>query len=44
MVNWTNCLRTHDWVRDEWAREHGLEGLDGAEFDAHLDAVSSGSR
>ena len=40
VVNWTNCLRTHDWVRDEWAREHGLEGLDGPEFDAHLDAVS----
>ena len=38
-MNWTNCLRTHDWVREEWAREHGLEGLDGAEYDAHLDAV-----
>ena len=30
VVNWTNCLRTHDWVRAEWAREHGLEGLDRA--------------
>ena len=39
VVNWTNCLRTHDWVREEWAHEHGLEGLDGPEFDAHLDAV-----
>ena len=39
VVNWTNCLRTHDWVREEWARDHGLEGLDGAEYDAHLDAV-----
>ena len=39
VVNWTNCLRTHDWVRAEWAREHGLEGLDRPEFDAHLDAV-----
>jgi choline dehydrogenase-like flavoprotein len=38
-INWTNCLRTKPWVRDEWAREHGLEGLDGAEFDRHLDAV-----
>ena len=26
VVNWTNCLRTHDWVRAEWAREHGLDG------------------
>ncbi|MDX6582404.1 MAG: hypothetical protein QOI10_1588 [Solirubrobacterales bacterium] len=39
VVNWTNCLRTHDWVREEWAREHGLDGLDQPEFDAHLDAV-----
>ncbi len=40
VINWTNCLRTHGWVRDEWATEHGLEGLDGADFDAHLDAVA----
>jgi choline dehydrogenase-like flavoprotein len=26
-------------VREQWAREHGLEGLDGPEFDRHLDAV-----
>jgi choline dehydrogenase-like flavoprotein len=38
-VNWTNCLRTYDWVREEWEREHGLEGLAGAEFDRHLDEV-----
>ena len=38
-INWTNCLRTKPWVREEWAREHGLEGLDGPEFDRHLDAV-----
>jgi acyl-CoA reductase-like NAD-dependent aldehyde dehydrogenase/choline dehydrogenase-like flavoprotein len=40
VINWTNCLRTHAWVREEWAGEHGLEGLDGPEFDAHLDAVA----
>ncbi len=40
VVNWTNCLRTYDRVRAEWASEHGLEGLDGPEFDAHLDSVS----
>jgi choline dehydrogenase-like flavoprotein len=39
VVNWTNCLRTPDWVRQEWASEHGLDGVDGADFDAHLDAV-----
>jgi choline dehydrogenase-like flavoprotein len=38
-VNWTNCLRTKPWVREQWAREHGLEGVDGPEFDRHLDAV-----
>jgi choline dehydrogenase-like flavoprotein len=38
-INWTNCLRTRDWVREEWARDHGLEGLDGPDYDAHLDAV-----
>ncbi len=39
IVNWTNCLRTPDWVRNEWATEHGLDGVDGPDFDAHLDAV-----
>jgi choline dehydrogenase-like flavoprotein len=40
-VNWTNCLRTYDWVREDWERTHGLEGLAGAEYDRHLDAVSA---
>ncbi len=34
----TACAPT-DWVRDEWANEFGLEGLDGSDYDAHLDAV-----
>jgi choline dehydrogenase-like flavoprotein len=38
-INWTNCLRTRDWVRAEWADDHGLEGVDGPEYDEHLDAV-----
>lgn len=38
-INWTNCLRTKPWVREQWAREHGLEGLDRPDFDRHLDAV-----
>src|SRR5215207_4240630 len=37
-INWTNCLRTRPWVREEWA-EHGLEGVEGPEYDRHLDAV-----
>jgi choline dehydrogenase-like flavoprotein len=40
-INWTNCLRTKDWVRRQWASEHGLDGVDGPDFDGHLDAVWS---
>jgi choline dehydrogenase-like flavoprotein len=38
-INWMNCLRTKPWVREQWAREHGLEGVDGADYDRHLDTV-----
>lgn len=38
-VNWTNCLRTTPWVRQEWETEHGLEGLSGADYDRHQDAI-----
>ena len=39
VINWTNCLRTKPWVREQWAREHGLEGIDGPDYDRHLDAI-----
>ena len=39
-VNWTNCLRTYPWVREEWEHDFGLEGLAGPEFDRILDTVS----
>jgi choline dehydrogenase-like flavoprotein len=38
-INWQNCVRPPATVRETWARKHGLEGLDGPEFDQHLDAV-----
>ena len=38
-VNWTNCIKTRPAVREEWARVHGLEGLDSPDFDRHLDAI-----
>ena len=38
-INWTNCLRTRPWVREQWAKEFGLEGVDGPEFDRHIDVV-----
>jgi choline dehydrogenase-like flavoprotein len=38
-INWTNSLRTTDTVREQWEGEFGLEGLAGADYDRHLDAV-----
>jgi len=39
VVNWTNSLRTKDWVREQWAREHGLSDVATDAFDRHLDDV-----
>jgi hypothetical protein len=39
VINWTNCLRTYDHVRAEWASAHGLTDLAESDFDRHLDAV-----
>jgi choline dehydrogenase-like flavoprotein len=39
VINWTNCLRTYPWVREQWAAEHGLEGVDGPDYERQLDAV-----
>lgn len=41
VINWTNSLRTKDWVREQWASEHGLEDVATPMFDRHLDAVWS---
>ncbi|HWH31618.1 MAG TPA: NAD(P)-dependent oxidoreductase, partial [Egibacteraceae bacterium] len=38
VVNWMNCVAPPDFVREQWAGL-GLAGLDGADFDRHLDAV-----
>jgi len=38
-VNWACCLRTQQHVREEWAREHGLEFFASPAFDEALDAV-----
>ncbi len=38
-INWTNCLRTTDLVRREWA-EAGLADVATAAYDEHLEAVS----
>ncbi|MFC7534038.1 GMC family oxidoreductase N-terminal domain-containing protein [Actinoplanes sp. GCM10030250] len=39
VINWTNCIRTKDSVRREWAAEHGLTDVATAAFDSHLDTV-----
>ncbi|GAA4935591.1 GMC family oxidoreductase N-terminal domain-containing protein [Actinoplanes utahensis] len=39
VINWTNCLKTRDGVRREWATEHGLTDLATDAFDRHLDTV-----
>ncbi|MFI1991674.1 FAD-dependent oxidoreductase [Actinoplanes sp. NPDC020271] len=38
VINWTNCIRTTDRVRHQWA-EHGLTDVATVAFDKHLDAV-----
>jgi choline dehydrogenase-like flavoprotein len=37
-INWTNCLRTRPWVREQWA-EYGLGDVGESAYDRHLDAV-----
>jgi len=32
-INWTTSFAPPDWLRDEWANAHGLEGFDTAEAD-----------
>jgi choline dehydrogenase-like flavoprotein len=34
LVNWMTCIDAPEAVRREWAREHGLDGIDGPEWDA----------
>ena len=34
LVNWMTCIDAPDAVRREWARDHGLDGIDGIEWDA----------
>ena len=35
-INWTTILAPPDWLRTEWATEHGLAGFDGEQTDADL--------
>ena len=35
-TNWTTCFAPPNWLRDEWAADHGLEGFAGEQTDADL--------
>ena len=35
-VNWMTCIPPQADVRREWARDHGLDGFDGPDFEADL--------
>jgi choline dehydrogenase-like flavoprotein len=39
-INWQNCVRPPDHVRAIWADQHGLTGVDGADFEQDLAAVA----
>jgi choline dehydrogenase-like flavoprotein len=41
LVNWMTCLDAPVEVRAEWAREHGLDGVDGDEWAADFAAIEA---
>ena len=41
LVNWTTCIPATASVRDEWQREHGVEGLTGAAWADDVGALEA---
>ena len=39
LVNWMTSIAAPDDVRAEWAADHGIEGIDGPEFDDDVAAI-----
>jgi choline dehydrogenase-like flavoprotein len=39
LVNWMTSIGAPDWIRDEWQRDHGIDGLTGAEWAADARAI-----
>ncbi len=39
LINWMTCLPAPAWVRDEWRREHGIEGLTDGSWDDDVAAI-----
>ena len=44
LVNWMTSIAAPADVRAEWARDHGIDGLDGAEWDADVAAIEARAR
>lgn len=41
LVNWMTSLPAPDWVREDWRRDHGIDGLTDGEWDADVAAIES---
>ena len=41
VVNWMTCIDTPATVRREWASDHGLDGVDGVEWDTDRGAIET---
>jgi choline dehydrogenase-like flavoprotein len=41
VVNWMTSIPVPTDIRAEWAAEHGIDGIDGAEFDADIAAIEA---
>ncbi len=41
LINWTTCLPAPAGVRDEWRRDHGIEGLTDSAWDDDVAAIES---
>ncbi len=39
LINWMTCLPAPAWVREEWSRDHGIEGLTDAAWDRDVGAI-----
>src|ERR1051325_6656021 len=40
-INSMNCVRTPAIVREDWAKQYGLEGVDAPEFDRYIESVET---
>jgi len=39
LINWTTSLPAPEWIREEWRRDHGIDGLSGTEWDGDVAAI-----